>query len=134
MTWNKDWLKLSVEEHLQAFRVDCAKGLSNEGYEIDYEFAKKYNLIDVEGVNVGLPPVDPIFGTTVMGFNFVEFNDDRNNSCAIQKSPEKKWDFIWLEVSDGVGMKRVHLNKAQAEFLKEVLEHFVDTGEVKNEK
>ncbi|MEK4355176.1 hypothetical protein MKX41_30775 [Paenibacillus sp. FSL R5-0475] len=94
-------------------------------------------------------------GKTNRGFAIIEFEDLYGDKCSIQKSSLATEDAIWIGVSDanpqimasqtpqgGTGWvpyaipegvllsTRMHINQDQAKEIIEVLQRFVDTGDI----
>lgn len=95
---------------------------------------------------------------TDRGFSYLEFTDEYGKMFNIQKSSLATKDCIWLGIDEpevkimtrdflgkGVGwmdyplhekahiFSRLHLSREQVRDLLPILQHFVDTGEVKGE-
>lgn len=64
------------------------------------------------------------------GFDLYEFIDRYNAPCSLQKSSLAFEECIWL----GVDENRMHLTQDMAKALIPILQLFVDTGEISNEK
>lgn len=87
---------------------------------------------------------------TIRGFSLIEFEDDYNNECSLQKSSIATRDCIWLGIDnpevkvlvygegwveyplpEGVEIfNRMHLTQDQVRALLPYLETFVNTGEL----
>lgn len=95
-------------------------------------------------------------GKTNRGFDLIEFNDYYDEGCSIQKSSLATEDCIWIGIDDpkpkimaskiidgGVGWAkypipadvqfntRMHLSREQVKELIQILQKFVDTGDIK---
>lgn len=93
---------------------------------------------------------------TGRGFGIIEFSDSKGVECSIQKSSIATEEAIWFgcddadphyfvpygnpawrklekppEAQDWIFNTRMHLTRKQVEKLIPVLQHFVDTGEVR---
>lgn len=60
------------------------------------------------------------------GFDVIRFKDLYNVSCSLQKSSLAARDAVWL----GAGDERMHLDREMAADLIELLQKFVDDGEI----
>lgn len=76
------------------------------------------------------------FDYTSRGFAIIEFKDEYNISCNIQKSSLASKDCIWIgcdvndqQVKENYNI-RMHLTQEQVKQLISILQHFADTGEL----
>lgn len=96
---------------------------------------------------------------TERGFRYIEFNDLYGEKCSIQKSSLATDDAIWIGIDDanpqvmasktakgGTGWvpykipddvllsTRMHINREQAESIVDILNHFIECGELPTSK
>ncbi len=89
--------------------------------------------------------------TTARGFGIIDFRDDNDTACNVQKSSSAMFDCIWLGAAE-IGLKRLtpgkgwedvplapgacvannrmHLSQRQVAALLPILQHFAETGEL----
>ena len=67
---------------------------------------------------------------TNRGFGLIEFTDDKGEKCSIQKSSLALKQAIWF----GCDKFRMHLTRSEVKKLIPILQLFVDTGEIMENK
>lgn len=69
---------------------------------------------------------------TGRGFDLVNFIDDYNHECSLQKSSSAEDEKIWLgmDKADTNGYGRMHLTREHVRQILPYLHRFVETGEI----
>lgn len=84
-----------------------------------------------------MPALNLVLEPNSRGFTRYTFEDRYGSECSLQKSSLATEDAIWLGVDKSFDSKervsnRMHLTREQVAELLPQLQHFVETGELKN--